>query len=174
MFKLFTCVVGILLAASNSASAQFVRFAGGGYVTAATGQCLSFISLTKPVIQPGMFVMGSYLPANIGDNGPSGNVTYTALPQVVQPFGVNLKAAAAFPTSAFANVSGTMVSVMAATHTARARLILSPATVTATTPSVKAELRIQNANGRADCDVTDRPNPSRCAADLVAASGAPE
>ena len=155
MLKIVACVVGLLSALVTTASAQtFVRFSGGGYVTAATSECFTFAGLTKPVITPGMFVIGSYLPANVGDNGAAGNVSYSSLPQSMQPFAVNLKSAAAFPTSAFANVSGTMVSVMAATHTAKARIITNPATVTATTPSIKAELRIQDANGKPNCDVT--------------------
>lgn len=153
MMKALAFAIGMLLAVASTASAQTVRFSGGGYVIAASG-CSSSSTLSKPPIFVGMFVIGSYLPAGMGANGTSGNVSYTALPQYVQPFGVNLKSTGAFPTSAFATVAETMVSVVAATHSPKARIIVTPSSFTASTPEIKAELRLQNAHGITGCNVT--------------------
>jgi hypothetical protein len=154
MSRLFACVAGLLLAAMTSASAlTFVRFSGGGYVTATSGVC-SGPTLSTPAIFPGLFVVASYLPAGLGDNGAEGNVTYTALPQLVQPFAINLRSTGAFPTTNFATVNGTMVSVVAATHKAKAKLTTTPPNVTDATPSVKADLNLKDANGLPGCNVT--------------------
>lgn len=152
MFKALICIAATLLSIASASAQNFIRFSGGGYVTSASG-CVP-VDLTTPNIFTGMFLLGSYLPANLGDNGPNGNVSYTSLPQVVQPFAINLRSTGAFPTASFVMVNGTMVSVVADTHNPRAKLVTTPATITATTPSVRADLFLRNANGMAGCNVT--------------------
>ena len=60
---MLTCAAAVWLAAVTHASAQMVLFSGAGYVTAATFQCFS------EGINNAAFVLGAYLPANLGSNG---------------------------------------------------------------------------------------------------------
>jgi hypothetical protein len=142
------CAAALLLAAMTNASAQLVLFSGAGYVTAATGPCSGegiFVSL---------FMIGAYMPADLGSNGPAAKFSHSSLPQFVKPHATGLQASGAL-TGSFKKVDGTTVTPLGvARFKPSIKIKTKPSVVDETTQSVDVEASIKNGNGVDGCDFT--------------------
>jgi len=155
MIRTLTCAAAVWLAAVTQASAQFVLFSGAGYVTAATFQCFG------EGIANAAFVLGAYLPANLGTNGAGAQFSYSSLPQSVKPHATALKSTEPMTTT-FLRVNGTTITPLEVrTYKPSIKVKTKPAVLEATTPNADLEISIRNGQGVADCDFTMSLNAGR-------------
>ena len=155
MLKRFMCTAAIVLAGISGASAQVVLFSGAGYVTAATGNCAG-----EGIFQQS-FMIGSYLPANLGGNGAQSLLVHVSLPQATKPHAVALTKDGTFATT-FERVRGTKITPLELlTFRPRVRVRSKPAVIDANTQKADLAVSVQNANGVAGCDFTLNLNVGR-------------
>jgi len=155
MLRSLFCAAAILFTTISSASAQLVLFSGAGYVTNATGICAG-----EGIFQS-LFMLGSYLPANLGDNGPGAQLVHVSLPQSQKPHSVGLQAEGAL-TNTFQRVKGTKITPLEIlTFKPRVKLRSKPAVIDETTTNADLTVTIKNANGIIGCDFTLNLNTGR-------------
>jgi hypothetical protein len=148
MLRSLVGAIVIVFATLSSAAAQLVLFSGAGYVTAATPQCAG------EGIFVASFMLGSYLPAGLGSNGPESQLTHASLPQATKPHAVALRTEGLFPDN-FKRVNGTAITPLELkTFKPRARVKSKPAVFSGATTNVEYTITVTDTMGVDGCDFT--------------------